>query len=155
MAETVIVRQDATFRTEFRAPDPRDPESDTLNPVAHIHELTPYGMLLAGLGSCTAIVLHTYAQHHDIALEEVELRLSYDRIFAEDCRNCEFIHRYEDRISEEIVLRGDLDQATRDKLLKIAHQCPIQKMLEDATPVASFLSAKQGPPVRASQRKKA
>jgi len=28
-----------------------------------------------GLGSCTATVLHTYAQHHGVDLREVELRL--------------------------------------------------------------------------------
>ena len=74
MGERIVVRQDHNFRTEFLAADPHDPDEGTLEPVDNVYGLTPYGMLLAGLGSCTGIVLHTYAQYHDVPLEGVELQ---------------------------------------------------------------------------------
>ena len=43
--------------------------------MEHIHQLTPHGLLLAGLGGCIAILLHTYAQHHRLILREVELHI--------------------------------------------------------------------------------
>ena len=138
--EKVIVRQDKHFGTGFWAKDPDQPDVEEYQPVHHIHDLTPYGMLLASLGSCTAIVLHTYAQHHGVDLQEVELRLEYKGVFDEDCENCEEIEEYEEQISEEIVLVGDLAVGEREKLLHIAHQCPIYKMLKDGMELGSYLA---------------
>jgi uncharacterized OsmC-like protein len=139
MAETVIVRQNRAFETEILAADPHDPHAEHFHPVEHVQQLTPYGMLLAGLAACTAIVLHTYAQYHDVALDEVELRAQYDRVFAEDCKHCEGIEEYEEQIEEEIVLIGDLTAQERSKLLVISRQCPIHKMLSQGIEVRSHL----------------
>ena len=72
MGEHVVVRQNYQFETEILAADPHTPESDQLESVAHVFQLTPYGMLLAGLGACTAVVLNTYAEYHGVGLEQVE-----------------------------------------------------------------------------------
>lgn len=140
MAEHVIVRQDSDFVTHFWAQDPQDEESEELQPVEEIHRLTPYGMLLAGLGSCTAIVLHTYAHHHDVDLEEVELDLRYDRVFADDCEDCEEIDRYEERIDEVITLSGDFPPELRRRLYAVSKQCPIHKMIVQGIKVHSRLA---------------
>jgi putative redox protein len=137
VTEKVVVRQNRQFEIGFWAMDPEDPESEELHQVDHIHQLTPYGMLLASLGSCTAIVLHTYSQHHDVDLQEVELQVSYARVFKEDCDNCEEIERYDERIYEEIQLDGGFSSAERDKLLHIAHQCSIYKMLQSGIQIES------------------
>jgi uncharacterized OsmC-like protein len=139
MAEHVIVWQNSKFEIEFRAQDPRDPESDEIQPVVHIHELTPYTMLLASLGACTTIVLHTYAQHHDVDLEEVESRLRYKRVFQHDCENCEEIDRYEEQIDQELTLSGDLTDEERQKLFRISKQCSVHKMLEAGIEISSQL----------------
>jgi uncharacterized OsmC-like protein len=137
MAEKVMVRQNSRFEIGFWAVDPHDPDSDELEPVQHIPDLTPYGMLLASLGSCTAIVLHTYAQHHDVELREVEIQLEYERVFHEDCENCEEIEKYQEHIREQIRLQGDFSAAEHDKLLHIAHQCSIYKMLRSGIDIDS------------------
>lgn len=135
--ERVIVRQGRDFRTEFLAVDPTQPLGAKPRPVRHIDELTPYGMLLAGLGSCTGVVLHTYAQHHDVDLQEVELDLRYERIFREDCIHCEEITDYKEFMRQEVTLKGDLTEREREKLLKVSRQCPIHKMFESGIPVKS------------------
>lgn len=139
MAEHLILRQNHDFETEFLSMDPHQPESEEFKPVTNLHELTPYGLFLAGLAGCTAIVLHTYAQNHGLNLKEVELRLTYDRVFAEDCEDCEEIERYTEQIDEEIVLVGELDEREREKLFLVSKQCPIHKIVEDGIEVHSTL----------------
>jgi uncharacterized OsmC-like protein len=134
MAERVLVRQDNRFQTGFWASDPEEPDSE-LEPAQHIHQLTPYGMLLASLGACTAIVLNTYAQHHGVDLQEVEVRLEYDRIFRQDCENCEDIDEYREEIREALYLSGGFSAEEHERLMHVAHQCSIAKMLESGIPL--------------------
>ena len=149
MGERVVVRQNSRFETEFRAAPEEEhghhahdhgvePEPQ---PVMHIHELTPYGMLLASLGGCTAIILNTYAQNHGVALEEVELHLEYERLFARDCIDCEEIDEYTEQITQNLILRGELSEKDRNKLYQIAHQCPIDRMLQGGIKIESNLVA--------------
>jgi putative redox protein len=128
------------YETGFWSIDPNQPEAEDFQPVQGLHELTPYGMLLASLASCTAQVVLTYAQHHDIPLEEVELHQAYQRHYQEDCENCEDIDRYDEHIQEQIAFVGDLDAGQREKLFKIAHQCPIAKMFETGIEIHTELS---------------
>lgn len=139
MAERVIVRQDSDFEIEILAQHPHEPEAEELHPVGDVRFLTPYGMLLAGLGSCTAIVVHTYAQYHGVSLDEVELRLRYDRVFADDCEDCEGIDEYKEQIVEEIIVTGDLTPEERKRLFTISKHCPIHKMLVHGIEVNSHL----------------
>jgi uncharacterized OsmC-like protein len=139
MAEHVIVRQNNKFQIEFRAQDPRDQESGEIQPVVHIHELTPYTMLLASLGACTTIVLHTYAQHHDVDLQEVESHLRYKRVFQHDCEHCEEIERFEEQIDQELTFSGDLTNEEREKLFRISKQCSVHKLLETGIEIRSQL----------------
>lgn len=140
MAERVIVRQDREFWTTFEASDPDDPDGAEVQAVHAIGELTPYHMLLASLGSCTAIILNTYAQHHGLDLQSVELRLSYDRYFPEDCERCEEIDQYEERIDEELALAGDLTPQERQRLYAVSKHCPIHKMIGQGIEVRSRLA---------------
>jgi putative redox protein len=143
MGERVIVRQYSDFVTEILAVDPHDPQSDEFVEVQYVHQLTPYGMLMASLASCTAIILHTYAQHHGIVLDAVELRLNYDRIFAEDCAECEMIEEYREHIDEAISLVGDLSDRDRNRLYAVSRHCPIHKILTNGMEVESYLEETQ------------
>lgn len=139
MSERVIMRQKANFDTELLAGDPHA-DSDELQPVEHVFAMSPYGMLLASLAGCTAVLLTTYAQNHSLPLEEVELRLKFDRVFADDCENCEQIDEYREIIAEEIIFRGDLTADQRQKLLAISRHCPIHKMVHSGIEVRSQLA---------------
>jgi uncharacterized OsmC-like protein len=136
MTERMIVRQNNRFETEFLSVDPHQPESAEFKSLEHIHQLSPHGLLLAGLGGCTAILLHTYAQNHGLNLREVELRLTYSEAFKE---NPEEPERYLEQIQEKIVLPSELAESERNKLLLIAKQCSIHKMLEEGIHIESKL----------------
>jgi uncharacterized OsmC-like protein len=136
MAERVIVIQDSQFHTVFKTADPEDHLSDKFETIESIHQLTPYGMLLSSIASCTALVLHTFSQHHDIPLEDVEIHISYNRVFRDDCENCEEEQEYSEEIQENIRLGGDLSQKDRNKLMRIAHRCPIYQIVKPGLPTS-------------------
>jgi len=135
MAERVVVRQNDRFELEVLASDPHKESSQAVERVEHLHNLTPYGMLLTSLGSCTAILLHSYAQNRGLKLREVELDLSYARDFKQDCDNCEVADQYDERIDLEIALSGELTEQERERLLLVSWQCPIHKIIKSGIQV--------------------
>jgi len=89
----------------------------------------PYDLLLAGLGACTAMTIRLYAERKQLPLERVTVRLSHDRIHAEDCENCETKAGMIDRIERAISLEGALADDDRTRLLEIADRCPVHRTL--------------------------
>jgi uncharacterized OsmC-like protein len=135
MSENVRVNQTSKYQIEIFATDPEGPGSNKYERVKQVNELTPYGMLLAGLGECTTIVLHTFAKSHGLDLKEVEIHLGYERNFKDDCEKCDEIDKYEEKISEEVYFYGDLEPSDYDKLNKVAEYCSIRKMLESGVKI--------------------
>ncbi|MBN1836648.1 MAG: OsmC family protein [Spirochaetales bacterium] len=137
MSEKIIVRQNRRLEVEILAADTEGERAGEIRAVGRIHDLTPYGLLLAGLGTCTAVVVHTYARSHDVPLERVEVVVEYTRDFQEDCEHCEEIEDYEEAILEEVGFEGNLREEQRDTLERVAALCSIRKMLESGVPVMS------------------
>lgn len=101
----------------------------------------PYALLLASLGSCTAMTLRMYANHKELPLEDVEVRLSHGRVHAKDCEDCETAEGRVDEIRREIGFTGDLTDDQRRRLLEIADKCPVHKTL---TSESKIRTAEQG-----------
>lgn len=137
MAERVVVYQDRSFRTQYKAADPQEGDTDVVDNVMHLHNLTPYGMLLASLGTCTAIVVNTYARNHDIPLRGVTVDVDYGRVYAEDCDDCEMDTKYEEVIRKQISFEGELESAQIDRLHQVAKACSVSKMLANGIRIES------------------
>ena len=90
---------------------------------------SPYEYLLAGLGACTSMTLRMYATRKQLALNEVSVRLTHERIHAEDCADCETKEGRVDRIRRIVTLTGDLSPSERARLLEIADRCPVHRTL--------------------------
>lgn len=99
----------------------------------------PYTLLLAALGGCISLTVTMYARRKNWPLESVKVRLSQQRIHANDCADCEsategFVHR----IERSVMLEGDLTDEQRTRLQEIAHKCPIHKTLTSEIVIAEM-----------------
>ena len=90
---------------------------------------TPNDLLLAALGSCTAITLRMYADRKNWKVGKISVRLHQSRIHAEDCKTCESKEGMVTRITRDISIEGPLDDETRARLLEIADKCPVHRTL--------------------------
>jgi uncharacterized OsmC-like protein/alpha/beta superfamily hydrolase len=100
----------------------------------------PYGLLLAALGACTAMTLRLYAARKAVPLRRVSVALKHGKIYAADCETCETREGMIDRIERTITLDGDLDDATRARLLEIADKCPVHRTLTSEVSIKTTLA---------------
>lgn len=100
---------------------------------------SPYDLLLAALGSCTAMTLRLYSDRKKMSLDRVRVRLSHGKIHARDCEDCETRAGKIDRIERVITLEGDLSEDERQRLLQIANKCPVHRTLQSEILIESSL----------------
>jgi len=94
---------------------------------------SPYDLLLAALGACTAMTLKMYVERKKLPLTDVEVLLSFDRIHIDDCESCVKEERLNDQevqhISRLIYVTGDVTEEQKERLLYIAGRCPVHVTL--------------------------
>jgi len=103
---------------------------------------TPYDLVSAGLGACTAMTLHMYARRKEWPLEEVKVHLKHYKDYAqdlEDCANEEEKESKIDHFDRLIEVEGDLDDKQRERLLEIANRCPVHRTMHSPIAVNSQL----------------
>jgi putative redox protein len=103
--------------------------------------LSPYDLLCASLGACTAMTLRMYADLKGIPLERASVELRHQKIHAADCAECETREGKIDRIERSITLEGNLDAQQRQKLLEIADKCPVHRTLHSEVLIKTELAA--------------
>jgi putative redox protein len=89
----------------------------------------PFGLLLSGLGACTAITLRMYAEHQSWPLASVDVELTY---VVQD-RNTRWIDRL-------ITLHG-VDEDQRAKLAEIAEKTPVTRAVRAGTEIRTTTGA--------------
>ena len=119
-------------RHELFADEPADVGGNDAGP-------NPYAYLLMGLGACTSMTLRMYAEHKQLPLQRVRVRLSHRKVHAKDCSDCETREGKIDEITREITLEGELTDEQRQRLLEIANRCPVHRTLTSEIKVRSRL----------------
>ena len=100
---------------------------------------TPYDLLLAALGACTAITLRLYADQKNWPLQEIEVRLRHQRVHRTDCERCEQEGQMLEEVEKELRLIGPLTQEQRQRLEIVSQKCPVQKTLMNGLRIRSEL----------------
>ncbi|MHA7850473.1 bifunctional alpha/beta hydrolase/OsmC family protein [Roseovarius sp.] len=90
--------------------------------------MSPYGFLAAGLGACTSMTIRMYARRKGWPLTHVSVDVSHDKVHAQDANTRS--EAKADRFTRVVRLKGDLDDAQRERLLEIADRCPVHRTLE-------------------------
>jgi uncharacterized OsmC-like protein/pimeloyl-ACP methyl ester carboxylesterase len=99
----------------------------------------PYQFLAAALGACTVMTLNMYARHKKLPVERVRCEVRHQKIYAEDCADCESKDAKLDELSRVIRIEGELDDAQRERMMQIADRCPVHRTLEGEIKIRSKL----------------
>ena len=102
---------------------------------------TPYDLVLAALGACTAMTLRMYADRKQWPLEGVVVRLHHGRSHAADEQQCEDRPVRLDHIERTLELTGPLTDEQRVRLAEIAERCPVHRTLDAGVRITTRLSA--------------
>lgn len=86
---------------------------------------TPYDLLSAGLGACTAMTCRLYAERKKWPLERVVVEVGHTAKTASE----------PDRFVRKIAFQGDLDESQHMRLLEIADRCPVHRTLTESAVV--------------------
>jgi uncharacterized OsmC-like protein/alpha-beta hydrolase superfamily lysophospholipase len=100
--------------------------------------LGPYDLLLAALGACTSMTVRLYADQKQLPLERTQVRLRHEKIYAQDCAECETKEGKIDRIERVITFTGNLSAEQRARLLEIADKCPVHHTLESEVNIQTW-----------------
>ncbi|MGB7374641.1 alpha/beta fold hydrolase [Pontixanthobacter sp.] len=129
--EGVIVRTGhGKFGTEVHTDTHRFIADEPLSYGGNDSGPSPYDLLLAALGTCTAMTMKIYADRKGLAFDGTTIALRHERNHAEDL--CHALDESEaaQAIYRTISLAGDLSADDQAKLIEIADKCPVHRTLE-------------------------
>lgn len=93
---------------------------------------TPYDLLLAALGTCTAMTIKMYADRKGIDFGRVTIGVRHERDHAADCEHIDEpeLGAAIQALHRRIEFSADLSDDQRAKLIAIADKCPVHRTLE-------------------------
>ena len=91
--------------------------------------LAPRELLASSLAACTTITLRMYSDRKSWDLTDVTVEVNFE--WDED--------KSKSVINRKIALFGTLDDTQRERLLKIANNCPIHKILSNPIEISTLL----------------
>ncbi len=136
MSDPVIVKerlggkytQDViTSRHRLLADEPESYGSADLGP-------TPFEYLCAALGACTTITMRMYIERKGWAVDHLACEVTHKKVVIGDLPS-------KDVFTRAITIKGDIDEATRKRILVIAGKCPVHKTLEASSDVETHFAA--------------
>lgn len=92
---------------------------------------TPYDLLMASLGTCTAMTMKMYAERKKWPLKEVQVYLNFENIHKTDLENPDQPGAKVSQFTRLISMEGPLDEEQTKRLMEIADRCPVHRTLQE------------------------
>jgi putative redox protein len=89
----------------------------------------PFGLVLAGLGACTAITLRMYAERKNWPLTAVDVKLTY------------IVENRDTRWIDRVITLHGVDDVQRAGLAEIAEKTPVTKAVRAGTEIRTITEA--------------
>lgn len=96
---------------------------------------TPYDLLSAALGACTAMTLGLYAKRKGLSLTDIQVSVTHRRDAITG----------RDTFERALYIEGSLDEAQSARLLAMAERCPVGKTLSAGADIVTHLAPKTEP----------
>jgi putative redox protein len=106
----------------LRADEPADRGGADTGPA-------PFGLLLSGLGACTAITLRMYAEHQGWPLASVDVALTY------------VIENRDTRWIDRLITLHGVDEDQRAKLADVAEKTPVTRVVRAGAEIRTVTGA--------------
>jgi putative redox protein len=90
---------------------------------------TPFGLVLSGLGACTAITLRMYAERKGWPLAGVDVTLTY------------IVRDQNDRWIDRLITLHGVDDEQRARLAEIAEKTPVTRAVRAGTEIRTTTGA--------------
>ncbi|MHB1177839.1 MAG: OsmC family protein [Daejeonella sp.] len=119
------------YRTEVRADGHLIIADEPLDIGGKDLGMNPNQLLLASLGTCTAMTLRMYADRKQWTVEKISVNLTLDVVKGSD-QQTTYIKRH-------ISIQGDIDEEQKQRMLEIANSCPLHRMLNNPFVITSNL----------------
>lgn len=100
---------------------------------------TPYDLLNASLGACTAMTLQMYARRKKWDLQEVTVHLEHYKDYVADMQDVDNPKSKIDHFDRVLELEGDLSEEQKQRLLEIANRCPVHRTLHNDVKINTVL----------------
>jgi putative redox protein len=104
----------------FLADEPVDKGGDDRGPM-------PTDYILTALGCCTAMTMQFYARRETLPLEAVRVTMTLSQESVRETPEAKPILKT--TLHRRIVIKGDLDEAQHQDLIRVAEKCPVHKLL--------------------------
>jgi len=128
------------YTTQIRAGDHPVTADEPESVGGNNYGPSPYELLSAALGACTAMTMKMYAERKKWDLQHAYVHLRHGKVHATDCAECEEKGSGKiDRFERLIELHGDLDDTQRKRLMEIADKCPVHRTLHGSVQVVTWL----------------
>ncbi|MDG2450734.1 MAG: bifunctional alpha/beta hydrolase/OsmC family protein, partial [Saprospiraceae bacterium] len=138
----VVVRLEGDdYTTEIQADEHSLIADEPISFGGNDFGMSPYELLNASLGACTAMTLKMYARRKKWPLEDVLVHLSYSKTqkYEEHKSSPEKSTSRIDRFERELELVGELSQDQKRRLLEIANKCPVHRTIASPSEFATKL----------------